>query len=71
MHVLNTDAKSHLEHTQEKFLQEAEWEKKNMHLEKCLQQCRHFSTFIAFVDRLLDVEATATLKRVASQLATK
>ena len=42
-----------------------------MYLEACLQQRRHFSPFVASVDRLLGVEATATLKRVSSRLATK
>ena len=42
-----------------------------MYLEACLQQRRHFSPFVASVDRLLGVEATATLKRTASRLATK
>ena len=42
-----------------------------MYLEACLQQRRHFSPFVAYVDRLLEVEAMATLKRLASRLATK
>ena len=42
-----------------------------MYLEACLQQRRHFSPFFTSVDRLLGVEATATLKRIASRLATK
>ena len=42
MRVMNTDAKSHLENTPEKCLQEAEQEKKNMYLYACLQQHRHF-----------------------------
>ena len=42
-----------------------------MYLEACLQQRRHFSPFVASVDRLLGEEATATLKRVSSRLATK
>ena len=42
-----------------------------MYLEACLQQCRHFSPFVASVDGMLGVEATATLKRIASRLATK
>ena len=40
-----------------------------MYLEACLQQRRHFSSFGASVDGLLGVEATATLKRIASHLA--
>ena len=42
-----------------------------MYLEACLQQRRHFYPFVASVDRLLGVEATATLKSLASCLATK
>ena len=42
-----------------------------MYLEDCLQQRRHFSPFVASVDGLLGVEATATLKRIAIRLATK
>ena len=42
-----------------------------MYLEACLQQRRHFSPFVASVDRLLGVEATAALKRIASRLDTK
>ena len=42
-----------------------------MYLETCLQQRRHFFFFVASVDRLLGMEATATLKRLASRLATK
>ena len=42
-----------------------------MYLEACLQQRRHFSPFVASVDGLLGVEATAYLKRIASRLATK
>ena len=42
-----------------------------MYLEACLQQRQHFSPFLASVDGLLEVEAMATLKRIASRLATK
>ena len=42
-----------------------------MYLEACLQQRRHFSPFFALVERLLGVEATATLKMLASRLVTK
>ena len=45
--------------------------KKRMFLEACLQQCRHFYPFAALVDRLLGVEATETLKRLASRLTAK
>ena len=42
-----------------------------MYLESCLQKRRHFSPFVASVDGILGVEATATLKRISSRLATK
>ena len=70
MHVMNTDTKSHLAKTSEKCLQEAERAKKKIYLEECLQKCRHISPFVASVDRLIGVEATATLKRIAKILAT-
>ena len=42
-----------------------------MYLEACLQQRQHFSPFVASLDGMLGAEATATLKRIASRLATK
>ena len=42
-----------------------------MYIEACLQQSWHFYPFVASVDGLMGVEATATLKRIASRLATK
>ena len=71
MRVVNTDTLTYQLKAPEKCLYEAEKGKKNMYLEACLQQRRHFSPFAASVDRLLGVEATATLKRIASSLATK
>ena len=69
--VMNTDAKSYWEKSLEKFLEEEEQSKKKMYLECCLQQRRHFSPFVASFDGLLGVEVTATLKRIASCLASK
>ena len=71
MRVVNTDAKSYWGKSPEKCLEEAEKSKKKMYLERCLQQCRNFSPFVASVDGLLGVEATATLKRIASCLTSK
>ena len=71
MPVVNTDAQSYVQKTPEKCLHEAERGGNKMYLEACLQEHRHFSPFIASVDGLSGVEATATLKRVASRLATK
>ena len=42
-----------------------------MYLGACLQKRRHFLPFVASVDGLLGAEAAATLKRIASRLATK
>ena len=71
MRVVNTDAKSHRTKYPERCLQEAERGKKRMYLEAYLQQRRNFSPFVASVDGLLGVEAMATLKMLASCLATK
>ena len=71
MLVVNTDSKNHAVKTPEKCLQEAERGKKRMYLEACLQQRRHFSPFLSSVDEMLVVEATETLKRLASRLVTK
>ena len=71
MRVVNTDAKSHKTKDPERCLQEAERGEKRMYLVTCLQQRRHFSPFVNSVDGLLGVETTATLKRLASCLATK
>ena len=71
MCVVNTDAKSYWDKSPEKCLEEAEKSKKNMYLERCLQQRRYFSPFVASVDGLLGVEAMATLKRISIRLASK
>ena len=71
MRFVNTDAKTHAVKTPNNCLQELDRGNKRMYLEACLQQRRHFSPFFALVDGLLGVEATATLKRIASHLATK
>ena len=69
--MVNIDSKSHSEKPLDKCLQEAERVKKRMYLEAYLQQRRNFSPFVASGDGLLGVEATATLKRIPSRLATK
>ena len=71
MCVVNTDALTYQLKEPEKCLHEAEKRKKKMYLEACIQQRRYFSPFVASVDGPLGVEATATLKRIASRLATK
>ena len=71
MRVVNTDAKFYWEKSPERYLEEAEKGKKKMYLEACLQQRRHFSPFVASVNGILGVEATATLKRIAIRLVSK
>ena len=71
MRVVNTNAQLHRMKDPERCLHEAERGKKRIHMEACLQQHRNFSTFVALMDGLLGVEATETMKRLASRLATK
>ena len=70
MHIVNTDALSYVRRSPEKCLQKAERVKKKMYLEACLQKRRNFSYFVTSVGGLLRLEATATLKRIASRLQT-
>ena len=62
MRVVNTDTPTHQKKDPEKCLHEAEQGKKKMYLEACLQQRRHLSPFVALLNELLGVKATATLK---------
>ena len=71
MRVVNTDALTYQLKAPEKCLHKSEKGKKKMYLEAYLQQRRHLSPFVASVDGLLGLEATANLKRIASRLATK
>ena len=40
-----------------------------MYLEACLQKRRHVSPFVAYVDGILGMEASSTLKILSSRLA--
>ena len=71
MRVMNTDAKYYWQKSPEKCLEEADKSKENIYLQRCLRQRRHFSPFVASVDGILGVEATATLKRIVNRLASK
>ena len=71
MRVMNTDARNHLAKKPGKCLQLKEQLNKKMYLEECLQKCQHFSPLVASVDGILSVEGSATLKSIASCLATK
>ena len=71
MCVVNTDALTHRTKDTEKCLHKAERGKKKMYLEACLKKRRKPPPFVASVDGLLGVEATATSKRLSSCLDTK
>ena len=71
MCVVTTYANYHLAQTLEKCRQEEERVKKKMYFEACIQQLQHFLPFLDSVDGMLGVEATATLKSIASCLASK
>ena len=71
MRVVNTDANSYSGKAPEKCLQDAERGKKRIYLEACLQQRQRIFPFVALVDGMLGVEATDTLKRLASCLTNK
>ena len=70
MRFVNTDAPTYQNKEPDKCLHEVERGNKKMYLEACLQQRRHLSTFVTSVDGLLGLEATATVRRIASRLAT-
>ena len=71
MRVVNKYSKSHSDKPTETCLKEVERAKKRMYLEACLQQRIHFYPIVTSVYGLMGVEAAATLKRIASCLATK
>ena len=71
MRVVSTDDKSHQAKTPEKCFQEADRAKKNMYLEACLQQRRHFSPLVASIDVILGVEVGAALKMLVILIAKK
>ena len=69
--VMNTDAVSNKSKTPEKCLETAEPEKSRKCLNACLNERRHFTSFVALVDVIFGVEAEAMLKRISSLLAQK
>ena len=71
MRAVNTDVVSYINKTLEKILVTAEREKRHKYLDACLQQRRCFSHFFISLDGLLGTKVDATLKRLASHLATK
>ena len=56
MRVVNTDSKSHSAKTPEKCLHELERGKKQMYLDSCLRERRHFLSFVASVDVLKAID---------------
>ena len=71
VHVVNTDAVSYKYKTPEKCLDTADRDNKKNYLHACIKESQHFTPFVASVDGLLGVEVEATLKCIASHLATK
>ena len=71
MWFVNTDAPMHRGKDPARCPHKAERGENRIYLEACLQQHRHVSPFVASLDGLMWVEATATLKRLASCLSTK
>ena len=66
MRVMNTDDISNWNKLPEKCLRTAKKGNNNKYLEHCLQKCRNPPPFIVSVDGLLDMEAEAMPKCIAS-----
>ena len=71
MRVVNTGSTSYHYKSPYRFLETTDKAKKKKYLNVCLKKRRHFTPFVVSVDVFLGVEAEATLKRIASRLATK
>ena len=71
MCVVNNAAVSNQSKTPETCPDIAEREKKKKYIHARLNKRQQFTPFVASVDGLLGVEAEATLKRIASHIATK
>jgi hypothetical protein len=69
--VTGTDAKSYCKPAPAKVLETHGKEKKRKYLGPCLEQRRHFTPFVCYVDGMLGREATTFSKRLAAKLATK
>ena len=70
MHAVNTDAISYQSKNPKKCMETSDQDKKKNCLHACLNKRWHFIPFVTTVDGLFGVEAEATLKRIASRLAT-
>ena len=71
MHVVNTDALYYQNKSPEKCLLTVEKDKQKKHLEACLRQRCHLSTFFVSVYGFIVMEEEATMKRIARSLVTK
>ena len=71
MRVVNIDTISHKNKSLDKCIKDSEKDDKKKYMESCLHHRNNFYPFVVLVDVLLGVEAEATLKFVASHLATK
>ena len=68
---MDTDAVSYQSKIPEKCLETAKRKKKKKYLNTCLNDCQHFTPFVASIDGLIEVEAEATLKHIVSRLMQK
>ena len=64
-------AKSYRDRDPDKVLASHSRQKKKKYLHPCLDQRRHFTPFIVSVDSLLEDEAVAVLRKLASRLASR
>ena len=71
MQVVNTDTAYYLQKTPDKIMAVAERDKNHKCLHSYLNQWRHFTLFVIYIDRMLGTETEAILKRLYSRLATK
>jgi hypothetical protein len=69
--VTDTDGKSYRSQDPHKVLATQEREKKKKYLQSCLEQCKHFTSFVISTDGLIGREAVELLKRLSLRLADK
>ena len=69
--IVNLDAGSYLRMTLEKALAKAEKEKKDLHIQACLELIRNFTPMVYSADGIPGAEALAAQKRLAALLSYK
>jgi hypothetical protein len=69
--VTDTDAKSYCKRSPDKVFESGKNLKKKKYLDACLEQQRHFTTFVCSVDRLLGRKAPTFAKQLAAKLMKK